>query len=62
MNIKKVEKEKKKEIYNKKLQEFFERYPFFNQDGKVKFPIEDKLLFIYKDVFEINEPMEVSAS
>lgn len=35
--------------------EFQERYPYYFQDEKVRYPIEDKLLFIYKDLFEINE-------
>ena len=35
--------------------DFQERYPFYVQEEKVKFPIEDKLLFIYRDIFEASE-------
>ena len=35
--------------------EFQERYPYYFQEEKVKFPIDDKLLFIYKELFEITE-------
>ena len=35
--------------------EFQERYPYYFQEDRLKFPIEDKLLFIYKDLFEISE-------
>ena len=47
----------------KKMGEFQDRYPYYFQEDKIKFPIEDKLLFIYKEVFEINEnpkPIPVS--
>lgn len=35
--------------------EFQERYPYYFQEDKVRYPIEDKFLFIYKDLFEIAE-------
>ena len=31
--------------------EFQDRFPFYFQDDKIKYPIEDKLLFIYKELF-----------
>jgi hypothetical protein len=34
---------------------FQERYPYYFQEDKIKFPIEDKLLFIYRELFEITE-------
>jgi len=37
------------------MEKFQERYPFYFQEDKIKFPIEDKLLFIYKDLFEAPE-------
>ena len=36
--------------------QFQERYPYYFQEDKIKFPIEDKLLFIYKEIFDISEP------
>jgi len=36
------------------MNDFEERYPYYFQDNKIKFPIEDKLLFIYSELFEIN--------
>ena len=48
---KRIEKEKKKDESNKTLEKFKEKYPFYISEDKIKFPIEDKLLFIYRDFF-----------
>ena len=50
-----MEKEKKKDESNKTLEKFKEKYPFYISEDKIKFPIEDKLLFIYRDFFEPSE-------
>lgn len=31
------------------------RYPYYFQEDRIKFPIEDKLLFIYRELFEFAE-------
>lgn len=50
---KKIDKEKKKDESNRVLEQFKDKYPFYVGEGeKIKFPIEDKLLFIYKEYFE----------
>lgn len=53
----KVEKERRREDVAKRMEKFQERYPFYFQEDKIKFPIEDKLLFIYKELFEVTEPV-----
>lgn len=55
MQNRKIEKEKKKTEILKKMNDFQERYPYYFQDSRIKFPIEDKLLFIYKELFEVTE-------
>jgi hypothetical protein len=45
---KRLEKEKRREEQQKKMHEFQARYPYYFQEDKIKFPIEDKLLFIYR--------------
>lgn len=53
---KKLDKEKKKDESNKTLEKFSDKYPYYiSENNKIKYPIEDKLLFIYRDYFEPNE-------
>lgn len=37
------------------MHEFQLRYPYYFQEDKIRFPIEDKLLFIYRELFEFAE-------
>lgn len=46
-----MEKEKRREEQIKLLAAFQERYPYYFQDDRIRFPIEDKLLFIHRELF-----------
>lgn len=35
--------------------QFQDRYPYYFMEDKIRYPIEDKLLFIYRELFQIVE-------
>lgn len=37
------------------MQFFQERFPYYFQEDKIKFPIEDRLLFLYRELFDLSE-------
>jgi hypothetical protein len=47
-----MDKEKKCAEYQKALNEFTHRYPFYMKEGEIKYPIDDILLLIYSEIFE----------
>lgn len=48
-----MEKERKKDECTRTLKVFSEKYPYYlSEDEKIKYPIEDKLLYIYREYFE----------
>lgn len=56
---KKMDREKKCAEYQKALNEFSNRYPFYIKEGEIKFPVDDILLLIYSEIFEAEKKVSL---